>query len=136
MKQLLLNGAILFLLSGFLSSVSAQQTQTLQQDPVQQKIEAVYGISFAADNPGMYQHMYQLLLGRVHYIRQREPATEKYPKLSEFALLTKNNPALTRDQVFNEATFNPLKYQLNFFPKTTQIYRFDNSDILIVIDPF
>jgi len=135
MKQTLLYGVILFLIVGLASSLSAQQPPTTQIDPNQQKIEAVYGLSFAANNPGMYQHMYKLLLGRVHYVRQLQTVGEKYPKLSQFALLTKNNSALTRDQVFNEITFNPLKYQLNFFPKTTQVYRFDNSDVLIVIDP-
>lgn len=129
MKNLLLL-LILSLLPFTQHSVSAQQTG------IDQKIIDVYGASFAANNPGMYQKMHKLLQERVRYQRMAETPDEKFTKLSQVALLNKNNPGLTRDQNFvNADNFNPLKYDLNFYAKTTQVYRFDNTDILVIIDP-
>jgi hypothetical protein len=60
---------------------------------------------------------------------------EKYTLLSTCNLNNKDNPSLTRDAAFNELTFNPLKYHMIFFSKTTQVYRFDGTDFLIIIAP-
>ena len=37
--------------------------------------------------------------------------------------------------VFDKNNFNPLLYNFNFFLKTKQIYRVDNTNYLIVIKP-
>ena len=130
MKQLLLFSLLLFF-ALIPEMVVAQQITT----PTIQKITEVYGPSFPNDNPGMYQKMEDLLNNRIRYTQVAQEPNEKYTKLSSRGLLNKNNPSMTRDQTFNEGTFNPLKYDLNFYAKTTQIYRIDNSNYLIVIDP-
>jgi hypothetical protein len=60
---------------------------------------------------------------------------EKIPKLSSMPLFNKYNPNLKRDEVFDAATFNVLKYNLHFFAQYTQMYRIDNTDYVIVILP-
>ena len=64
-----------------------------------------------------------------------DPDHDKYPKLSEVALHNEYNPHLQRDMVFDPVLFNPLKYDFIFSAKTTQVYRVDHTDYVIVIEP-
>ena len=74
-----------------------------------------------------------LLENRIKIIESPVVGEDKYAKLSTVPLANKYNPAMQRDIVFDPATFNPLKYSMNFFTSQTQIYRVDNTDYLIVI---
>jgi hypothetical protein len=74
-----------------------------------------------------------LLENRIKIIESPAVGEDKYTKLSTVPLANKYNPAMQRDIVFDSATFNPLKYSMNFFTSQTQIYRVDNTDYLIVI---
>ena len=60
---------------------------------------------------------------------------EKYQKLSSIQLFNKYNESLKRDLEFNIETFNVLKYDLNFFSSHRKVYRIDNTDWLIIINP-
>lgn len=61
----------------------------------------------------------------------------KFKKLSQVPLLNKYNSNLKRDDVFDPSTFNPLKYNMNFYSFDAEpvIYLVDNTDYIIVISP-
>lgn len=99
------------------------------------KIEEIYGSNYQQQNPAIYAQLEDLLQHRVEYLNYPIEADEKFPKLSDLPLRNKNNRNVTRDQRFNQLTFNPLKYGIELFPKTKKIYRFDNEPYLIVILP-
>lgn len=102
------------------------------------QIEEVYGSktsSFFQNNPDMWSFFEKLLNDRIEYRQESLSFNEKYSKLSEVPLNNKYNSALVRDGSFNIENFNPLKYQMNFYSKTTVVYRVDNSDYLIIIKP-
>jgi hypothetical protein len=100
------------------------------------KILDVYGQQFMDNNPELTPIFRKFLLERIEYKTEARSPDEKYPKLSSFGLRNKNNPALSRDLSFDNHTFNPLKYNISAFEPLTQIIRFDNSDILIIVKPY
>ena len=100
------------------------------------KILDVYGQQFMDNNPELTPIFRKFLLERIEYKTEAQSPGEKYPKLSSFGLRNKNNPALSRDLSFDNHTFNPLKYNISAFEPLTQIIRFDNSDILIIVKPY
>jgi hypothetical protein len=53
--------------------------------------------------------------------------------LSTVGLFNNYNKELKRDQSFDINTFNPLKYNLEFFKVGSAIYRIDNTQYYIVI---
>lgn len=52
--------------------------------------------------------------------------------LSEVSLFNKYNAKLKR-KGFDKDDFNPLSYNFDFYSKTTQIYRVDNTNYYIII---
>jgi len=111
---------------------------TSAQKALDPRIVEVYGpqaTELQARNPGWVISMEKLLNERISYVQSPQTGDEKYRKLSEFALLNHYNPELKRDQDFDPATFNPLKYDLNFFSKGTMVYRIDGTPYLLVIEP-
>ncbi len=76
-----------------------------------------------------------LIENRIKIIESPFDDREKYIKLSSVSLLNKYNPALVRDEFFDINTFNPLKYNLNFFSSKTEVYRIDRTNYVIVIVP-
>lgn len=74
-------------------------------------------------------------LSRVEIRNSPEYAGKQIRLLSGVPLQNKYNPSLTRDVVCNPATFNPLKYRLPMASKKKEIFRFDDSDYLIIIHP-
>lgn len=108
---------------------------TVAQKTTYQKIEEVYGASFMNDNPTLVQSFSKLLEERIKYVQTPEIENEKYPKISSLGLQNKNNQGLTVDTVFDESTFNPLKYGIQMFAPTKQVYRIDNTDFLMLIEP-
>jgi hypothetical protein len=100
------------------------------------KILDVYGQQFMDNNPELLPIFIKFLLERIEYKTEVQSPDEKYPKLSSFGLRNKNNPALSLDLSFDNHTFNPLKYNISAFEPLTQIIRFDNSDILIIVKPY
>jgi hypothetical protein len=100
------------------------------------KILDVYGQQFMDNNPELFPIFRNFIHERIEYKTEAQSPDEKYPKLSSFGLRNKNNPALSRDLSFDNHTFNPLKYNISAFEPLTQIIRFDNSDILIIVKPY
>ena len=76
-----------------------------------------------------------LLNNRIKIIEVVSSEEEKYPKLSSVGILNKYNTDLKRDVVFDPNNFNALKYNLNFFSTKKEIYRVDDTNYLIVIEP-
>lgn len=102
------------------------------------KIQEVYGTKLqelVINEPEHLARLNDLLENRIKVIVSDVSPVEKYLKLSQVALLNKYNSSLTRDVVFNPADFNPLKYDLVFFPKEPMVYRVDGTNYLIVINP-
>lgn len=64
-----------------------------------------------------------------------EYSGKKFKNLLEVNLNNKYNTSLVRDLSFIETTFNPLKYNFEMMSKKKQIFRFNNSDYIIVITP-
>jgi hypothetical protein len=105
---------------------------------VNPKIQEVYGDKtqeILQNEPERVKIFTDLLENRIKIVLEVSVGEDKYPKLSLFSLLNKYNPNLTRDSAFDLNTFNPLKYNLNFFSTKTEVYRIDNTDYLIVIKP-
>ena len=103
---------------------------------VDAKIIEVYGQQFMDNNPELFPIFRNFIHERVECKTEVQSPDEKYPKLSSFGLRNKNNPALSLDLSFDNHTFNPLKYNISAFEPLTQIIRFDNSDILIIVKPY
>lgn len=85
------------------------------------------------NDPERIKVLNDLLENRIKIMESPVVGEDKYTKLSTVPLANKYNPSIQRDIVFDPATFNPLKYNMNFFTSQTQIYRVDNTDYLIVI---
>ena len=87
-------------------------------------------------DPDLLKALNNLLQNRVKIVEEPFSSEEKYIKLSQVELLNRYNPNLTRDVVFDPSNFNVLKYNLNFFSATfSYVYRIDNTNYLIVIEP-
>ncbi len=99
------------------------------------RINEVFGSSFFSSKPELLQFYKTLLLNRITYKEIPNSPDDKFIKLSSIPLLDLYNSKLSRDLTFNPQTFNPLKYQMDFYAKTTKIYRFDNTNNVIVILP-
>lgn len=129
MKKLLL---AFFFISNF-SILSAQQQ-------IDSRIKELYGNKtdeMVGQNPELLNFLNDLLVNRIK-IREEDNVKidKKWPKLSEVKLLNKYNSAISRDEVFNPATFNPLKYNFEISSNSeTKIYHVDNTNYLIVIEP-
>ena len=109
------------------------------QEKIDARIKEVYGEytnEMVLNDPDLLKALNDLLQNRVKIINATLEPDEKFEKLSQIDLLNKYNPNLTRDLVFDPSNFNVLKYKLNFFSNTLSfVYRIDNTNYLIVIEP-
>ncbi len=112
------------------SNANAQQ--------VNAKIQEVYGNKtqeLVVNDQERLAFLTDLVENRINVIESPLTLNDKYTKLSTAALVNKYNNSLTRDVSYDPNTFNPLKYDLNFSSKKAEIYRIDNTNYLIVIQP-
>lgn len=88
-------------------------------------------------NPDLLAVLNQLLDKRVHLVEEPLTSEDKFPKLSSYQLMNKNNPAITgiNFEQFVPASFNPLHYNLPFFMDKTFVVRIDGTNYVLVIDP-
>lgn len=70
---------------------------------------------------------------RLFIVKRAVQKDEKYIKLSSIPLNNKYNQALKKSNGFNLKKFNPLQYQLDFFSKKKNIYRIDNTYVLVLL---
>lgn len=114
-----------------ISNASAQQ--------VNSKIQEVYGDqtqTLVINDAERLVFLTDLIENRIKVIESPiVNGSDKHTKLSTAALFNKYNSSLTRDLTCNPITFNALKYDLKFSSKNTEVYRIDNTDYLIIIQP-
>lgn len=124
-KPLLL---FLFFLGVSAAPLCAQMTD-------EQKLQEVYGPTFFNGDQELKAQFLLLLQERIEYQQIPQTADEKYIHLDNVPLLNKFNPSLVHDAAVSDAsTFNPLKYQMEFWARTPQVYRM-NPNLVIVIYP-
>lgn len=132
-KQLLL---LLYALTthGFLTL--GQNTLNLTPVQIEGYISEVYGESFVTNNPTLVESFSTLLNHRIEFKQEAQNSEEKYPLLSSYGVLNKNNPMIPAfTGGFDVSTFNPLRYKFDFFSHSTQIIRIDGSDLLMIVHP-
>ena len=103
-----------------------------------QMLEDVYGDMLEQDvlsRPQRLKDIKHILRNRIEIIKFQNKDLSSFRKLSEVPLFNIYNKSLTRDAFFNEATFNPLKYQFDFYSRHSSTFRVDNTDYLIIIKP-
>lgn len=109
---------------------SAQQINSKIQEVFADKTQEM-----VENDPERLSFLNDLLVNRIEIVKSENTSNDKYTKLSTAALLNKYNSGLKRDVDFDPTNFNPLKYNLIFTSKKTEIYRVDNTDYIIVIQP-
>lgn len=110
----------------------------LSAQSTDQKIREVYAgktQEFMEQTPDWYPSLKDVVEKRVTIKSLPREPQEKFLKLSQIGLLNKYNANLQRDVTFDPVTFNPLKYDFVFSSKAVMVYRVDNSDYIIVIEP-
>lgn len=126
---------LIIVLVGFCTNLLSSQT-TFKSNPDFEKkfIQEVFQNNIS---PGTqhYKNLLILLQDRVEFVKELPIKGEKYPKISQMPLFNKYNSQLERDVEFDPNSFNVLKYDLNFFSSFMKVYRFDNSDWIIIVHP-
>lgn len=87
------------------------------------------------NNSKHYNNFLDIIQNRISVSKIPFDASEKYENTLHIPLLNTYNSKLKYDAEFDIITFNPFKYQLNFFSKYTKIYRIAHSDYILVINP-
>ncbi len=121
----------------FSSSIFAQESRP-PKEKYQQYMTEVFGaenVSEILGNARLADMYIDFFENRITYIKQTQIAdvSKGYMKLSEIEIENTFNSNIQRDRQFNPVTFNPFKYKLSFFPKSTQYIRVDNTDYMIVV---
>ena len=101
------------------------------------KLEEAYGQNLndqILDRPIRVKDIKDILRNRVDIYQENIKDVSTIPLLSNIPTFDIYNHKLNRP-VFNRNNFNPLLYNFNFFLKTKQIYRVDNTNFLVVIKP-
>ena len=101
------------------------------------KLDNAYGSELKnqiLDRPVRLKDIKDILRNRVFIYKENIKNLSKIPLLSNVPVFDIYNHKLKRP-VFKRNDFNPLLYNFNFFSKTKQIYRVDNTNFLIVIKP-
>ena len=101
------------------------------------KLKMAYGDELEnqiLDRPVRVKDIKDILRNRVIIFQENIKVLSKIPLLSQVPIFNIYNNKFSRP-VFNGNDFNPLLYNFNFFSKTKQIYRVDNTNFLIVIKP-
>ncbi len=134
MKQVLFSSFIGLLLG---HTVYAQQSAT---DPAVMAKAKVLAKEVFKDCPlytgDAYIPMYAASLARIEISTAPVQANENLPLLSGVSLVgNKCNLTLSRDQSFDPATFNPLKYRFDYSSITVKKYRVDNTNYIISVLP-
>ncbi|WCO02429.1 hypothetical protein [Psychroserpens ponticola] len=101
------------------------------------QIKEVYGEHAEEDilsKPQRLKDVKHILRNRVEVIEHLGKDLSSFTNLSTVPLFNHYNKTLNRDALYNASTFNPLKYQFNFYSREgSKTYRFDNSPYLIII---
>jgi len=101
------------------------------------KLDEAYGNELKSqilDRPIRLKDIKDILRNRVFIYKENIKDISKISLLSEVPIFDIYNHKPKRP-FFKRNDFNPLLYNFNFFSKTKQIYRVDNTNFLILIKP-
>lgn len=130
--------ACLLLLPLFSFQVANSQTNSYTKSQIQTFVREVFAgqadVLVLQSQTSRYE-IIEEFLSRLTIVNQPEYHNKKFKLLSTVPLQNKYNPALTPDAIYDAATFNPLKYLFPMTSKSREIFRFDHSDWLIIIEP-
>jgi len=137
---LLLRWKVVFFIFFIQYGVKAQEqfvNQALTPDNTEQFMELVYGLDWMVKNPDAVAALKKCMNERISYVQSPLTTNDKFPTLSSFPLMNKNNASIVAIDylAFNPSTFIPLTYSLPFFSNKTEIIRVDGTEYLIVIEP-
>jgi hypothetical protein len=121
---------------GWITQYPSNIDLPLSQDELL-KLDKAYGDELKSqilDRPVRLKDIKDILRNRVFIYKENIKNLSKIPLLSNVAIFDIYNSKLRRP-IFRKNDFNPLLYNFNFFSKTKQIYRADNTNYLIVIKP-
>lgn len=105
---------------------------------VQEKemIIEVYGAEAAKkyifDLPQRLKHIKNILRNRVEIVELANKDVSDLTKLSDIPLFD-HYQKIQRDNYIDKRSFNPLKYEFDFYGKETQYIRIDNTQNVIII---
>jgi hypothetical protein len=103
----------------------------------QEQLKAVYGNELhnqVLSKPHRLKAIKNILRNRVEILEFPNPNDQKNcTLLSDISLFNYYVPELKRDIVFNVNTFNPLKYNFEFYSRGAHMYRVDNTNYFILI---
>ena len=101
------------------------------------QIIEVYGESadeYVFSNPHRLKTIKHILRNRVVVkMISDENSKKACDKLSEVSVFNGFVPDLKRDQTFNPNSFNPLKYNFEFYSRSAAMYQVDNTNYYIII---
>jgi hypothetical protein len=138
MKSTLCRGALtLILLQFWTFSFGQTITQQLTPEQIASRVAYVYGNDFVLSYPALVTAYGKLMTNRIEYQISDQDENEKYPLLSSFSLITKNNPGVSPvdPATFSVETFNPLTYDFGFFSDKTLVVRIDGTNYLMIVKP-
>jgi hypothetical protein len=104
----------------------------------QEQLLEVFGDSFdqmVLNNPTQLRNMKFLLRSRIKIVASSKKDLSQIPSLSDLDLFTTYNQNIQRPATFDKSNFNPLIYQFQWFSPIQQIYRIENTDLLLQIIP-
>lgn len=112
-------------------------SQQLTSDEIALRVAYVYGSDFVMNNPTLVTAFGKVMTDRIDYQVAEQEENEKYPLLSSFPLMAKNNPAIQGADFssFDVNAFNPLVYHIDFFSDKTQAFRIDNTSYIMIVHP-
>ena len=87
------------------------------------------------NNSRHYNRLLDLIQNRIYVVYVAYDPLEKYENTLDIPLSNTHNTTLNHDTVFDKDTFNPFKYDLNFFSKYTKIYRIAQTNYVLTILP-
>ena len=144
----------MFILCAFISGTSFSQTKQINQQPLTiVKYNANVDAPLTSKELGQIKEAYgdqaeqqvlsrqqrvkdikNILRNRVVFKEVKSGETLKEcPLLSSVPLFDYYVSSLTRDMVFDPATFNPLKYDFSFNSRGGGLYKVDNTNYYIII---
>ncbi|WP_343636438.1 hypothetical protein [Fluviicola sp.] len=137
MKKRLKKALFFVLLFGAFQGYSQTISMQLSDAQIQSRVSEVYGNDYTAQNPSLVEAFGKLLNERISFMNTPAGADEKYPALSSYPLMNKNNPSLegTDFEDFDLQSFNPLVYHFEFFSDKTQVMRIDNTNYIMIVNP-
>lgn len=138
MNSILRKGALaLILLQLWTFSYGQTLTQQLTPEQIASRVAYVYGNDFVLNYPALVTTYGKLMTDRIEYQFSVQDDTEKFPLLSSFSLITKNNPEVSavNPATFSLETFNPLTYDFGFFRDKTLVVRIDGTNYLMIVKP-